>query len=81
MSEQVLGLLVFISALLVIYQNIGYPMLLRWYAKFNPTPKMTQSSRSYQACSQDQSLPSVTILIPAYNEADYMVRRFATSPA
>ncbi len=72
MSEQVLGLLVFISALLVIYQNIGYPMLLRWYAKFNPTPKMAQSSRSYQACSQDQSLPSVTILIPAYNEADYI---------
>ncbi len=44
MSEALLGLIVIISALLVIYQNVGYPLFLRWYAKDIPRPKPTRSS-------------------------------------
>ncbi len=72
MSEAQLGLIVIISALLVIYQNVGYPLFLRWYAKRHPAPKTDQKQRSYQVSSSDKSLPSVTVLIPAYNEAAFI---------
>lgn len=72
MSEKVVGLVMFISALLVVYQNIGYPLFLRWYSRVRPTQGAIQTLRRYRASDYDRTLPSMTVLVPAYNEAEFI---------
>jgi cellulose synthase/poly-beta-1,6-N-acetylglucosamine synthase-like glycosyltransferase len=56
----------------IIYHHIGYPLILRWYAKRCPPRQSPPASRRYRPCKSDQDLPSVTILLPAYNEAPWI---------
>jgi lipopolysaccharide/colanic/teichoic acid biosynthesis glycosyltransferase len=50
---------------LAAYHHVGYPALLRLVRKPTGTPTMPASS----------VLPSVTIVMPAYNEADYIAAK------
>lgn len=75
MNETLILTLIIISAALVMYQHVGYPLVLRWYARRNPAQQAKQPSRGYRPCSDDASLPGVTILMPAYNEAGYIAEK------
>ncbi|MDF5305189.1 glycosyltransferase, partial [Vibrio parahaemolyticus] len=59
-----------LSAFLIIYHHVGYPLLLKWLPL---KPKSNDegehfAERHYKASASDHKLPSVTIIIPAYNE-------------
>lgn len=72
MSELITTVLVILSISLIIYHHIGYPLFLRCYARLHPAQSVHSAARGYQTGAVDQALPTVTILIPAYNEADYI---------
>ncbi|MBB3170093.1 glycosyltransferase family 2 protein [Simiduia aestuariiviva] len=56
-------LLFWISALLLLYIYLGYPLLLRFLPRSKPAPVPAGAEEIY---------PSVTVIIPAYNEADHI---------
>ncbi|MBA5763550.1 glycosyltransferase family 2 protein [Vibrio sp. 404] len=60
--------LFFTSATLVVYHHVGYPILLKWVCRTRPINDGAQTERRYQACKADRARPSITILVPAYNE-------------
>lgn len=68
-----------LSGLLVIYHHIGYPAILRWLqkrreARADPTTAQLNLLDS-------NNLPSIALLIPAYNEAQWIadkIRNIAT---
>ena len=60
--------LFFTSATLVVYHHVGYPILLKWVCRTRPINDGAKTDRRYQACKADRARPSITILVPAYNE-------------
>lgn len=59
---------------LVAYHHAGYPLLLRAVARTVPT-RPNVSQRGYRSSIDDQTLPSVTVLIPAHNEAAVIAQK------
>jgi len=60
---------------------VGYPLFLRWYTKIRPTKKVIPNLRGYRSSDADHTLPSITILVPAYNESlwiDEKIRNLAS---
>ncbi|MGF1748862.1 glycosyltransferase family 2 protein [Vibrio cionasavignyae] len=57
-----------ICAALIIYHHAGYPLLLRWYSNKHPLKAVASSNRGYHEQNKDRVLPSITILMPAFNE-------------
>lgn len=72
MTDLLTALLVVVSGGTILYHHVGYPLFLRWYARRHPTQNAQPGSRGYIAGVADKQLPSVTILMPAYNEAEYI---------
>ena len=68
MIDVVLATLCLLAGMLIVYHHAGYPILLRWYAKRHPKQPVHENQRAYKAEAQDCTLPTVTILVPAYNE-------------
>jgi cellulose synthase/poly-beta-1,6-N-acetylglucosamine synthase-like glycosyltransferase len=75
MNETLILVTVIICAALVVYQHVGYPLLLHWYARLHPLQPAALSARGYQVSSGDKQLPGVTILMPAYNEAAFIAEK------
>ncbi|MFA0519772.1 glycosyltransferase, partial [Vibrio sp. 10N.222.55.E8] len=46
--------------------------MLRWYAKRHPTSTVRESARCYKAEQQDCTLPTISILVPAFNEEQWI---------
>lgn len=66
-----------LSAFLIIYHHVGYPLLLKWLPL---KPKSNDegehfAERHYKASARDNKLPSVTIIIPAYNEEQWIAEK------
>ncbi|MCV5735224.1 glycosyltransferase, partial [Escherichia coli] len=66
-----------LSAFLIIYHHVGYPLLLKWLPL---KPKANDegehfAERHYKASASDNKLPSVTIIIPAYNEEQWIAEK------
>lgn len=59
---------------LVAYHHAGYPLLLRAVARTAPD-RPDVPARGYRSGSGDRALPSVTVLIPAYNEAAVIAQK------
>ncbi|KDM93396.1 hypothetical protein EA58_00570 [Photobacterium galatheae] len=64
----------------IIYHHLGYPLLLRWLSKnassVKPQVIKPQAvSREYQDSASDADLPSIAILVPAYNEAAWIAEK------
>ncbi|WP_338164006.1 glycosyltransferase family 2 protein [Vibrio sp. 10N] len=57
-------------AFFIVYHHAIYPMLLKWWASRHPLPKAKQV-KLYQTDSC-AALPSITIVIPAYNEEKWI---------
>ncbi|KEY91741.1 glycotransferase [Candidatus Photodesmus blepharus] len=58
-----------ISVLLIVYHHVGYPWLLRLYSKYHPPIQITNTLRGYKISYKDKVRPSITIIVPAYNES------------
>ncbi|WP_213864467.1 glycosyltransferase family 2 protein [Vibrio crassostreae] len=72
MIDWVLAGLCLFAGMLIIYHHAAYPILLRWYARRHPARQVAQSSRCYKEAQQDCTLPTITILVPAFNEEQWI---------
>ncbi|CAH6865254.1 Glycosyltransferase SypQ [Vibrio chagasii] len=72
MIDWVLAGLCLFSGMLIVYHHAAYPILLRWYAKGHPIRQVEESHRCYKDEKQDCTLPSITILVPAFNEEQWI---------
>jgi len=62
-----------LSILLIIYHHAIYPILLKIILRRSATASLDDTApRHYGAIAEDENSPSVTVLIPAYNEAKYI---------
>ncbi|WP_096619101.1 glycosyltransferase family 2 protein [Candidatus Enterovibrio altilux] len=63
-----------ISTLLVIYHHLGYPLLLKIlvYCFFSTHEGLIPPIRGYRNTKADNILPTIAILMPAYNEAQWI---------
>ncbi len=75
MNEKLIIFLTLMSGLLVIYHHLGYPLVLRWIQKRRTSPAIKWRSRYYQPSGDDVTLPTVTMVIPAYNEKLYIAEK------
>lgn len=60
------------SAFLIVYHHAIYPLILRWWAKRHPLPEIEDCSATLYRTTDNSELPSITIIIPAYNEAEWI---------
>jgi hypothetical protein len=58
------------SALMVVYHHVGYPILLKRLTRKRRPVFTDIAARGHRSQPGDAQLPSFTIVIPAYNEAD-----------
>lgn len=63
------------SGLLVIYHHVGYPLILRLVHYFSCEQIVEASGRSYTVTSNDNNLPTITLIIPAYNEEQWIAEK------
>ena len=68
MSESILIALTLVSILLILYHHAGFPLIMKLARGRRAYSEPKLPARSYSESRFDHSLPSVTILIPAYNE-------------
>lgn len=62
-----------LCGLLIIYHHVGYPVILKIIKKYsNNRSQKYPIKRQYDQSSNDQSLPSFTIIIPAFNEQQWI---------
>ncbi|MEE8379180.1 MAG: glycosyltransferase family 2 protein [Gammaproteobacteria bacterium] len=68
MTELLLITLTVSSIFLVVYHHLGYPLILRWVKKHNAQRSIHINNRQYFSSSKDVELPTISIVVPAYNE-------------
>lgn len=74
-----------LSALLIIYHHVGYPLVLNWLSARREQRKAKKNARKqkakercYKASKRDCTLPSVTVIVPAYNEEQWIAEKSVT---
>lgn len=65
--------------LLVVYHHLGYPLILRWISRRNMPPTDAVYPPK-QPLALDQ-LPSITIVVPAYNEQAWIADKIRNTAA
>ena len=81
MLEFILIALTLASMLLIIYHHVGFPLIMRLARGKRTYSEPRLPAMNYAESSFDPLLPSVTILIPAYNEERWIadkIRNLAT---
>ena len=68
MNEFIIIVMTVSSGLLVIYHHLGYPLILRWMHKRRIENNKNCCNKFDITTNEDVTLPSITIVIPAYNE-------------
>jgi len=56
---------------LVVYHHVGYPLLLKLIARYKSkeqTSVTAECARGFKCVKQDETLPSIHIIVPAFNE-------------
>ncbi|NOJ18184.1 glycosyltransferase family 2 protein [Vibrio jasicida] len=66
-----------LSALLIIYHHVGYPLVLNWLSAHRRTSKVSskRGEGNYKASKSDGTLPSITVIVPAYNEEQWIAEK------
>ncbi|MBT0114038.1 glycosyltransferase family 2 protein [Vibrio alginolyticus] len=65
-----------LSAFLIVYHHVGYPLLLKWLPlKQQDETKAPFVERAYKASKTDSQLPSITVIVPAYNEEQWIAEK------
>ncbi len=72
MSDALLEIITLASGFLVIYHHALYPLVLRMLARRRYELPPASVGRGYGPGQRDLELPSVTIVIPAYNEEQWI---------
>ncbi|OUS32131.1 hypothetical protein A9Q99_01625 [Gammaproteobacteria bacterium 45_16_T64] len=75
MTDSIVIFITVISCFLVVYHHIGYPLLLRLVNKPKTKETLNKHKRNYTDSAADIILPSVTIIIPAYNEEKWIAEK------
>lgn len=75
MMELGLIIICLTCAFLVVYHHIGYPLLLKWYSKKHPLNHVQQKWYGYRKNRRDQTRPSITIVVPAFNEEQWIAEK------
>ncbi|GLS91289.1 glycosyl transferase [Psychromonas marina] len=75
MNNLILISITVMSGLLVIYHHLGYPLLLRYLTKDKMRTKNQQANRFYVNSTADDLLPTIAIIMPAYNEAQWIAEK------
>ncbi len=77
MNETLIIFFTLVSGLLVIYHHLGYPLILRWLQKYKKAHvvKIKSPARCYADTVSDATLPTVTIVISAYNEQQWIAEK------
>lgn len=63
-----------VASLLIIYHHVGYPLLLKFLVS-RTKPKSITSDRNYKTQHDDKDLPSVSFVVPAYNEQEWIAEK------
>lgn len=63
-----------LSAALIIYHHVGYPLLLKVYLGVLKR-RETNEDNQYASQSTEDEMPSITVIIPAYNEAQWIAEK------
>jgi len=74
-SDILLITITLLSGCLVIYHHLGYPLLLKLLSKHQQQDTSHSGQRFYTASKLDESLPRIAIVIPAYNEAQWIAEK------
>jgi len=62
--------LTLITGVLIVYHHIGYPILLKLVSRNSLNKPLDHYSRSYKPSNDDNKLPEIHLIMPAYNEAE-----------
>ncbi|MGY3895398.1 glycosyltransferase family 2 protein [Aeromonas enterica] len=64
-------ILFWLCAALVVYHHVGYPLLLKYVGKRvgGRVPPPVPMKRGFKAEARDAALPTITLVMPIYNEA------------
>ena len=68
-------ILTLVSGFLVVYSHVVFPIILRMLRKKTQEEATNFVSRSYVDTSTDNELPTMTIVIPAYNEEEFIAEK------
>lgn len=63
------------SVLVIVYHHFLYPLLLTWLVRGKSLPSPDYEKRCYQASAQDDMLPVIAIIVPAYNEEKFIAEK------
>lgn len=72
MNESLIIFFVISSCILVIYHHLIYPLLLRFINRYKKDQVIPLSPRHYTENTADKNLPTITIVMPAYNEQHWI---------
>jgi len=75
MLDLILISITLLSGYLVIYHHVGYPLILRLLHKKPPASIKQAYQRQYTSSKEDEVLPCIAIVIPAYNEAQWIAEK------
>ncbi|MCP3870929.1 MAG: glycosyltransferase family 2 protein [Gammaproteobacteria bacterium] len=75
MNDLLLITLTLVSGLLVVYHHLGYPLVLRWARRRRPEQNIEARQRRYVSGTKDRELPTVTIVVPAFNEQRWIAEK------
>ncbi|WP_019614109.1 glycosyltransferase family 2 protein [Psychromonas ossibalaenae] len=75
MNDIIVISITLLSGFLIIYHHFGYPLILRAFHKQQPKNTQPTALRHYTSSPQDSSLPSIAIVIPAYNEEQWIAEK------
>lgn len=63
-------ILAILLLVLVVYHHVGYPLLLKLIARYKSKQQASafKATRGFKCNQQDEALPSIHIIVPAFNE-------------
>ncbi|GEA50296.1 glycosyl transferase [Vibrio inusitatus NBRC 102082] len=61
-----------VASFLIVYHHVGYPLLLKLIAKRTTKQKTMVTVRHFQDTALDTKRPSITIIVPAFNEEEWI---------
>jgi cellulose synthase/poly-beta-1,6-N-acetylglucosamine synthase-like glycosyltransferase len=68
----ILTVLTSLSIFAVVYHHVLYPIFLRWFSSKHPLHGVKVIPRGFHQSKRDRSLPTITMIIPAYNEQEWI---------
>ena len=67
--------------LLVLYHHLGYPLILKWVHHHHRSDEMKVPPRHYTSNFSDNHLPTITLVIPAFNEQPWIADKIRNCAA